>query len=59
MEALLLITLVMIAVDGPVTPIEVSKDINVEILNHSSSSQSSAWTGGPKENMWTANQRSD
>ena len=53
MEALLLITLLMIAVDGPVAPSEISQDIQAGIMNEDSIQKSSAWTSGPKYNMWT------
>ena len=53
MEALLSLTLLMIAVDGPVTPSEISQDINARIMTETSASKSSAWTGGPTVNMWT------
>ena len=53
MEALLLISLLMVAVDGPVTPSELSQDIQNGILAEDASPSSSAWTGGPEVNMWT------
>ena len=61
METLLLIALLMVAVDGPVTPSELSQDIHNGILAEDSSSNSSVWTGGPEVNMWTGggNQAAD
>ena len=61
MEALLLISLLMVAVDGPVTPSELSQDIQNGILVEDSSPSSSAWSGGPGVNMWTGggNQAAD
>ena len=61
MEALLLISLLMVAVDGPVTPSELSQDIQNGILAEDSSPSSSAWSGGPGVNMWTGggNQAAD
>ena len=61
MEALLLIALLMVAVDGPVTPSELSQDIQNGILVEDSSPSSSAWSGGPEVNMWTSggNQAAD
>ena len=53
METLLSIALLMVAVDGPVTPSELSQDIQNGVLADDSSSRSSAWTGGPEVNMWT------
>ena len=53
MEALLLIALLMVAVDGPVTPSELNQDIQNGILAEDPSPSSSAWTGGPEVNMWT------
>jgi len=52
-ETLLLITFLMIAVDGPVAPSEISQDIQAGIMNEDSIQKSSAWTGGRKDNMWT------
>ena len=43
----------MIAVDGPVAPSEISQDIQGGIMNEDSIQKSSAWTSGPKYNMWT------
>jgi len=54
MEALLLITLLMIAVDGPVTPSEISQDTKDGIMAAEPTMTPSAWTGGPEVNMWTA-----
>ena len=51
MDALLLITFLMIAVDGPVVPSEIGQDIHVGIMNEDSIQKSSAWTGGRKDNM--------
>jgi len=61
METLLSIALLMVAVDGPVTPSELSQDIQNGTLADDSSSRSSAWTGGPEVNMWTGgdNQAAD
>ena len=61
METLLSIALLMVAVDGPVTPSELSQDIQNGVLADDSSSSSSAWTGGPEVNMWTGgdNQAAD
>ena len=61
METLLSIALLMVAVDGPVTPSELSQDIILDVLADDSSSRSSAWTGGPEVNMWTGgdNQAAD
>ena len=61
MEALLLIALLMVAVDGPVTPSELSQDIQNGILVEDSSPSSSAWRGGREVNMWTGggNQAAD
>ena len=61
METLLLISLLMVAVDGPVTPSELSQDIQNGILVEDSSPSSSAWSGGPGVNMWTGggNQAAD
>lgn len=61
METLLLITLLMVAVDGPVTPSELSNDIQNGIMAEDFSPSPSAWTGGPEVNMWTggANQPSN
>ena len=53
METLLSIALLMVAVDGPVTPSELSQDIQNGVLAENTSSSSSAWTGGPEVNMWT------
>tara|TARA_Y100001933_G_C18631531_1_gene410596 strand:+ start:100 stop:474 length:375 start_codon:yes stop_codon:yes gene_type:complete len=53
MDALLLITFLMIAVDGPVAPSEIGQDIHAGIMNEDSIQKSSAWTGGPADNMWT------
>jgi len=53
METLLLITLLMVAVDGPVTPSELSHDIQNGIMADDLSPSPSAWTGGPAVNMWT------
>ena len=53
METLLLITLLMVAVDGPVTPSELSQDLQHGILAEDNSPTTSAWTGGPENNMWT------
>ena len=52
MDALLLITFLMIAVDGPVALSEIGQDIHVGIMNEDSIQKSSAWTGGPADNMW-------
>ncbi len=52
MDTLLLITLLMIAVDGPVTPSEFSQDIQNGTLAEDPSPSSSAWTGGPDVNKW-------
>ena len=61
METLLSIALLMVAVDGPVTPSELSQDIQNGVLADDSSSSSTAWTGGPEVNMWTGgdNQAAD
>ena len=61
METLLSIALLMVAVDGPVTPSELSQDIQNGVLAEDTSSSSSAWTGGPEVNMWTGgeNQAAD
>ena len=61
METLLSIALLMVAVDGPVTPSELSQDIQNGVLADDSSSRSSEWTGGPEVNMWTGgdNQAAD
>ena len=61
METLLLIALLMVAVDGPVTPSELNQDIQNGILAEDPSPSSSAWTGGPEVNMWTGgeNQAAD
>ena len=61
METLLSIALLMVAVDGPLTPSEFSQDIQNETVADDSSSRSSAWTGGPEVNMWTGgdNQAAD
>ena len=53
MDALLLITFLMIAVDGPVVPSEIGQDIHAGIINEDSIQKSSAWTGGPADNMWS------
>tara|TARA_B100000073_G_scaffold70907_1_gene52657 strand:+ start:795 stop:1067 length:273 start_codon:yes stop_codon:yes gene_type:complete len=53
METLLLITLLMVVVDGPVTPSELSQDLQNGILAEDNSPTTSAWTGGPENNMWT------
>lgn len=53
METLLLITLLMVAVDGPVTPSELSYDLQNGIMAEDFSPSPSAWTGGPEVNMWT------
>ena len=56
METLLLITLLMVAVDGPVTPSELSQDLQNGILVEDTTPTTpttSAWTGGPENNMWT------
>ena len=53
MDALLLITFLMIAVDGPVVPSEIGQDIHAGIMNEDSIQKSSVWTGGPADNMWT------
>ena len=53
METLLLIALLMVAVDGPVTPSELNQDIQNGILAKDLNPSSSAWTGGPEVNMWT------
>ena len=53
MGALLMITLLMIATDGPVTPTEVGLDNHNEALAERSKKSPSAWTGGPDTNMWT------
>ena len=53
METLLLIALLMVAVDGPVTPSELNQDIQNGILAEDLNPSSSAWTGGPEVNMWT------
>ena len=53
METLLLIALLMVAVDGPVTPSELNQDIQHGILAEDLNPSSSAWTGGPEVNMWT------
>jgi hypothetical protein len=52
MEALLMISLLLIAVDGPVSPAELSQDTNAHALTEDFSSVQSAWTGGPEVNMW-------
>ncbi|KZR83964.1 hypothetical protein MITS9509_03138 [Synechococcus sp. MIT S9509] len=61
METLLLITLLMVAVDGPVTPSELSQDIRNGKLPEDPSPSASVWTGGPEVNMWTGggNQAAD
>ncbi|KZR85401.1 hypothetical protein [Synechococcus sp. MIT S9508] len=61
METLLSIALLMVAVDGPVTPSELSQDIQIGVLAYDSSSRPSALTGGPEVNMWTGgdNQAAD
>ena len=61
METLLLITLLMVAVDGPVTPSELSQDIQNGKPAEDPSPSASAWTGGPEVNMWTGggNQAAD
>ena len=53
MGALLMITLLMIATDGPVTPTELGLDIQNDTLAEHSKKSPSAWTGGPDTNMWT------
>ena len=53
MGALLMITLLMIATDGPVTPTELGLDNHNETLAERSKKSPSAWTGGPDTNMWT------
>ena len=53
METLLLIAFLMVAVDGPATPTELSQEIQNGISAEDSSPRSSAWTGGPEVNMWT------
>ena len=53
MEALLLITLLMIAVDGPVEPSEINQDVKAGVMNEDSIQKLSVWTGGPQSNMWT------
>ncbi len=53
MEALLLITLLMISVDGPVKPSEISQDTKDGIVVAEPTMTPSAWTGGPEVNMWT------
>lgn len=53
MEALLMISLLLIAVDGPVSPAELSQDTDALALTEDLSSVQSAWTGGPEVNMWT------
>ena len=53
MEPLLMISLLLIAVDGPVSPAELSQDTNAHALTEDFSSVQSAWTGGPEVNMWT------
>ena len=53
MEAVLLITLLMVVVDGPVTPSELSQDLQNGILVEDTTPTTSAWTGGPENNMWT------
>ena len=61
METLLLITLLMVVVDGPVTPSELSQDIQNGNLAEDPRPSVSAWTGGPEVNMWTGggNQAAD
>ena len=61
METLLMIALLMVAVDGPVTPSELSQDIQNAPLPDDSSPSASAWTGGPEVNVWTGggNQAAD
>ena len=54
METLLAITLLMISVDGPVTPSEISQEIKDGIMAAEPTLTPSAWTGGPEVNMWTA-----
>ena len=53
MGALLMITLLMIATDGPVTPTELGLDNQNETVAEHSKESPSAWTGGPDTNMWT------
>tara|TARA_B100001175_G_C19342898_1_gene558353 strand:- start:355 stop:528 length:174 start_codon:yes stop_codon:yes gene_type:complete len=53
METLLMISLLMIGVDGPVTPSELGQDLQNGILAEEPRLSSSAWTGGPENNMWT------
>ena len=57
METLLLITLLMVAVDGPVTPSEHTQDLQNGILAEDTSPTTSAWTGGPENNMWTGGEQ--
>ncbi len=57
METLLLITLLMIGVDGPVTPSELSQDLQNGILAEEPRLSPSAWTGGPENNMWTGDEQ--
>ena len=57
METLLLITLLMIGVDGPVTPSELSQDLHNGILAEEPRLSPSAWTGGPENNMWTGDEQ--
>ena len=54
METLLAITLLMISVDGPVTPSEISQETKDGIMAAEPTITPSAWTGGPEVNMWTA-----
>ena len=54
METLLVITLLMISVDGPVTPSEISQETKDGIMVAEPTITPSAWTGGPEVNMWAS-----
>tara|TARA_B100001094_G_C18159227_1_gene788266 strand:- start:622 stop:795 length:174 start_codon:yes stop_codon:yes gene_type:complete len=57
MQTLLMISLLMIGVDGPVTPSELSQDLQNGILAEEPRLSPSAWTGGPEDNMWTGGEQ--
>ena len=59
MEAVLLITLLMVVVDGPVTPSEIRRDLHAGSMTEEPALKSSAWQGGPDVNMWTGGEPQD